>query len=445
MKTMSDALPCAVDVERYILGSAVMDKVHPEPFFSHLTVEDFILEKHRRIFAAMQDMDQKGITIDRVTLARHLMDLGQLESVDGLSYLTALDAGLPDHPNVDRYTEILREKTALRKIIYCCQNLMTRCYCAGENPRDLMQFAEEKLTEIEYRPRETARGMSIAEIIDQCGGLDKFLSQQSDGVRTPWTGLTEMTGGYRSGELWVLAGNPSMGKSAAALQVAATVAGQGKAVMIFSLEMSRKVMFQRMACTRAGINGAKFRNGYIGSEGRAQLRDAINEITSLPLSIFEHGISTVSAIRSAVRKKKVTNPDLFMIVIDYLQLLQGIGKAGNRNEEISEITRQLKLLAMEEKINIHLLSQLNRENLRERRQPQLHDLRESGSIEQDADCVAFVWRPEMLFRDREDLKGQAQLLLWKQREGPTGQINLQWLHHLGKFVTPSDDMGPDPN
>ncbi len=182
----------------------------------------------------------------------------------------------------------------------------------------------------------------------------------------------------------------------------------------------------RLACYRAHVNGAKVRAGYLNQEERSRLRQAFHELSTWPLWIAEHGISTVGAIRAALRRKK-TKRDVFMVVIDYLQLLQAIGRSQNRNAEVSEITRSLKLLAVDENVSVQLLSQLNRDNKKERRPPELQDLRESGSIEQDADAVAFVWRPEMMWRDRADLEGQAEIILAKQRNGPTGKVELTWL------------------
>ena len=230
-----------------------------------------------------------------------------------------------------------------------------------------------------------------------------------------------------------------MGKSAAALQVAMRCAQDGLPTLYFSLEMTRESLVRRMACYRGRIDSAKLRAGYLNKEERSRLLAAINEISKLPLWIIEHGISNVSAIRAELRSARAQS-DVFMIVIDYLQLLQSIGKQNNRNTEVAEITRQLKLMAMDENVNVQLLSQLNRDNMKERRAPEPRDLRESGSIEQDADAVVFVWRPELLFREREDLKGVAELILVKQRNGPTGKIELVWLGNITAFENRAEDF-----
>jgi replicative DNA helicase len=285
---------------------------------------------------------------------------------------------------------------------------------------------------------DNARRLNPGQVIEAAGGIDRFLNPVI-GAKTPWDIFTEMTGGYRRGELFVIGGNPSMGKSAAALQIAMRVAQDGLPVIYFSLEMSRESLVHRMICYRARVNSAKLRAGYLNQEERGRLRQAINDVSKWPLEIVEHGISTVSAIRAELRSARAQS-DVFMVVIDYLQLLQTVGKQSNRNAEVAEITRQLKLMAVDDNVNIQLLSQLNRDNMKERRAPEPRDLRESGSIEQDADAVAFVWRPELLFRDREDLRGLAELILVKQRNGPVGKIELTWLGHITAFENRAEEF-----
>ncbi len=432
------ALPQDLQAERLILGSIILDHASHLEVFNLLNPEDFILEKHRRIYGAMKAMDANGELIDRVTVARRLDDLKQLQSVDGLTYLSSLDDGLPQLPQLDSYVEIIREKSAQRKVIVLAQHLMTRSLAPDSDAATLVALAEKMLMDVNYRVDETAETMKPGEVVENEGGLDKFL-YPSPGVSTPWPRFSEVTGGYRRGELFIIAGNPSMGKSALAMQIAMKVASESLGVTVFSLEMSRVSLVKRMACYKARVDGAKLRAGYLNNDERNRLRLAIQAISNWPLWIAEHGISTVPAIRAALRKRRAKQ-DIFMVVVDYLQLLQSVSKQANRNTEVSEITRQLKLMAVDEKVNMQVLSQLNRDNMKERRPPELRDLRESGSIEQDADATAFVWRPEMLHRDREDLQGFAELILAKQRNGPTGKIELVWLGHLTAFESRAEDF-----
>lgn len=435
-------LPANLDSERLVLGSILLDHQAHAVVFGLLAPEDFSLDVHRKIYAAMHGMDAVGIKIDYVALAGRLSDQGKLEAVGGLTRLVGLTEGLPNLPNVESHVSLVREKSALRKIIYAARDLANRCMVADTASADLIALADHTLSGIGYQQSVTAELLDPGEIVERAGGLEMFINpKQGAGVKTPWDRLTEMTCGYRRGELVVVAGNPSHGKSAASLQIAMAVAEVGLGVLVFSLEMSRASLVQRMACCRGRVDSARLRAGYLNAEERMRLRIAISELSRWPLWIAEHGVSTVSAIRSALRKKRAKSP-VFMVVIDYLQLLQGIGRQPNRNAEISEITRGLKLLAVDEQVNVQLLSQLNRDNLKEKRAPALHDLRESGSIEQDADATMFVWRPERLWREREDLRGMAELLLLKQRSGPTGKIDLVWLEQFTRFESRADGMPP---
>jgi replicative DNA helicase len=442
---LQNGLPSNLDAERVILGSILMDYNSYRDTLSLIPAEEFSLEAHRRIFGAMQRIDLRGGSVDRVTIAEALMGASHLESVGGLTYLISLDDGLPALPSIEPHISIVREKAALRKIVYASQSLIERCLSPGENAPEIIATGERMLDAIgRDRRTETAELLTPLEIVEKAGGIQNFLNpKQGAGVKTPWQRLTNMTNGYRRGELFIVAGNPSMGKSAAALQVAMDAAEAGNGVLIFSLEMSRQSLVQRMACCRARVDGSKLRSGYLNSDERARLRQAIAEFGKWPLWIAEHGVSTVSGIRSAVRRQKAKR-DIFMLVIDYLQLLRAVGKFSNRNAEVSEITRGIKLLAVDEDVNVQLLSQLNRDNMRDKRPPALHDLRESGSIEQDADAVVFVWRPEMLHRDREDLRGHAELILAKQRNGPVGKVEVVWLSGLTKFESRSEDIPDEP-
>jgi replicative DNA helicase len=432
------ALPQDISIEKLILGILILDHPAHAEVFNILQPEDFTLESHRRIYGAMKAMDANGETIDRITIATRLKELKQLESIGGLTYLVYLDEGAPQLPHIDSYVETIREKSAQRKIIILAQHLMNRSMAPDADAGTLVSLAEQMLMDVNYKADETAETLKPGEVVEQEGGIEKFL-YPTPGVATPWVRFSEVTGGYRRGELFIIAGNPSMGKSALAMQIAMKVAEESLGVSVFSLEMSRVSWVKRMACYRARVDGAKLRAGYLNKEERERLRIAINTISGWPLWIAEHGISTVPAIRSALRKRRAKQ-DIFMVVVDYLQLLQSIGKHSNRSNEVSEITRQLKLMAVDEKVNMQVLSQLNRDNMKERRPPELRDLRESGSIEQDADATAFVWRPEMLFRDREDLRGEAELILAKQRNGPTGKIKLTWLGHLTAFENRAEDI-----
>ena len=432
-------LPCNLPAERLILGSVMIDHAAHLDVFRLLSPEDFSLERHQTIFKTLREMDSTGRVIDRITVASTLSDKRLLEPLGGLTFLISLDEGLPLMPSIESYIRIVLEKSALRKIINTATNLINRCMVVDANSAELIAVADQTLMQINRYQSDEAESLTAGQIVESEGGIDKLLNPDP-GIRTPWTRFTDMTGGYRPQELNVIAGNPGMGKTAIAMQAGMRVAEDGHGVMIFSLEMSRASILKRMACYRGRVDSSKLLHGYLNQEERNRLRQAIFDISKWPLSIAEYGVSTVTGIRAALRSKRARKEAIFMLVIDYLQLLRVVGKSENRTAEVSELTRSLKLLAMEENVNIQLLSQLNRDNKKERRAPELQDLRESGSIEQDADSVAFVWRPEMIHRDREDLKGHAELIIGKQRNGPTGKIELTWLGHLTAFENRAEDL-----
>jgi replicative DNA helicase len=439
MPVTEQQLPCDLAAERLILGSVILDHTAHLEVFSLLKADDFSLNLHQKLYSLMVVMDADGETIDRITIASRLNDLKLLEAIGGFSYLISLDEGLPELPSIESYIRIVIEKSSLRKIIYTAQNLMNRCMAADGDAAELIASADQHLMQINRNEASTAEALNAGQIVSKVGGLDKFIDPDP-GVSSPWVRLNDITGGYRLQELCVVAGNPGMGKSAIAIQTGMRVAEDGRGVMIFSLEMSRASIVKRMACYRARVDAQKLQLGYLNMEERARLRVAINDITKWPLWIAEYGISTVSGIRAALRAKRAAKQEVFMIVIDYLQILQVVGKSKSRNEEVSELTRSLKLLAMEEKVNIQLLSQLSRDNKKERRPPELQDLRDSGSIEQDADSVAFVWRPELMWREKPELKGLAELILAKQRNGPTGKIELTWVGAFVAFENRTEDF-----
>jgi replicative DNA helicase len=432
-------LPCDLAAERLILGCVILDYQAYLEVFSLLKMEDFSLHQNQEIYRDMLAMDAAGVPIDRITLASRLNDRNQLRAIGGFTYLVSLDEGLPEGFHIESYIKIVLEKSALRKIIHTASNLIDRCMVADTESAELIALADQTLMQINQHQGETAEALNVGEIIEKGGGIEKFLNPDP-GVQTPWIRLTEITGGYRRQELNVVAGNPGMGKSAIAIQCAMKVAEAGLGVMIFSLEMSRGSMIKRMACYRARVDATKLQEGYLNADERTRLRKAIYEISKWPLWISEYGVSTVTGIRAALRAKRSRKHDIFMLVIDFLQILHGVGRPESRNEEVSKITRTLKLLAMEEKVNIQLLSQCNRENKKERRAPELQDLRDSGSIEQDADSVAFIWRPEMMWRDKPEFRGLAELILAKQRNGPTGKIELTWLGQFTAFENRAEDF-----
>jgi len=443
---LQKGLPANIDAERFVLGAILLDDSNFIGVAGVLDMEDFSLEKHRRIWLRMLDLGARGERIDRVTLANELMKHGQLESVDGLSYLIDLDNGLPQLFALDSYVRIVKDKSIMRRIVFTAQSLIERALLADEEPDEILGKAEESLVKLgESRARQSL--VNPGQIIREFeGGLDVFLdpSKRIKGISTGFRKLDEMTAGLHEGELIIIAARPAMGKTAFALNVAQHVAlnpHDPRTVAVFSLEMSKEQLLTRLVCANARVDQQKFRAGYLNAEERRRLKHAAIEMVSAPLFIDDTAGTHLMDIHAKLRRLQAEH-GLGLVVIDYLQLMSSKGRAENRQQEVSTISRGLKLMAKELRIPFVVLSQLSRapETRPGDHRPQLSDLRESGSIEQDADLVAFIYREEVYNRDREDLKGKAKLILSKQRNGPTGDVNLVFLREFTKFENPLEDL-----
>jgi len=446
---LEKGLPCNLDAERFVLGSILMDDSQFVQVAGAIEAGDFSLEKHRRIFQRMGELSERAERIDRVTLANELLRYNELESCDGLSYLVSLDDGLPRIFNLDSYIRIVKDKSILRRIIFTSQHLMNRCLVGEEDPEQILAGAEESLLKLGDSRMKTGLASPAQVIEEYQGGLNAFLdpSKRIKGISTGYTKLDEMTGGLHAGELVILAARPSMGKTALALNIAQHVATRlNETVAVFSLEMSKESLLTRMLCATARVDSQRFRAGYLNQDERRKLQAAAAQLVEAPLFIDDTAGASLMEMHAGLRRLQQQRK-LGLVVVDYLQLMSGRGRFENRNQEISTISRGMKLLAKELHVPMLVLSQLSRapETRQGDHRPQLSDLRESGSIEQDADLVAFIFREEVYKRDREDLRGLAELLVAKQRNGPIGKIDLVFLHQLTKFENRAEDLGDLPN
>ncbi|HUQ94082.1 MAG TPA: replicative DNA helicase [Bryobacteraceae bacterium] len=442
-------LPANIDAERFVLGSILVDDDTFLQVAGILEAEDFSLEKHRRIFLRMVDLHDRGERIDRVTLANELMTCGQLESVDGLGYLVTLDDGLPQISNLGSYVRIVKNKSLLRRIILHSQRTIDQCIAADEDPENILARAGDELMKL--GENRNGSGLSTPqEIIEGYdGGISAFLdpSKRIQGVSTGFLKYDEKTGGMRPGELIIIAARPAMGKTALVLNIAHHVATKvQKPVAVFSLEMSKESLLTRLLCAAARVDSQKFRAGFLNQNERRQLQVAAAELVEAPLYIDDTASTNIMDIHAKLKRLKAEH-GLALAVVDYLQLMSGRGRFENRVQEVSSYSRGLKLMSKELEIPIIALSQLSRapDTRQGDHRPQLSDLRESGSIEQDADVVSFIFREEIYKPDRTDLKGLAELIIAKQRSGPTGKVNLVFLHSLTKFenrIGDVDDDGP---
>jgi replicative DNA helicase len=446
---LEKGLPANIDAERFILGSVLLDDSRFIEIAGLLTPDDFALEKHRRIYIRMMELHEAGEKIDRVTLANQLLRYNELESVDGVSYLVSLDDGLPHIANLDSYVRIVRDKATLRRIAIASQNLLNRALIAEEPPGDIIAGFEETLLDL-GKPRNEKGLMTPLEVIRNYeGGLNAFLdpSRRVKGISTGFTKLDEMTSGLHAGELIILAARPSMGKTAFALNICWHVATRlFHPVAIFSLEMSQESLLTRMLCAAARVDSQRFRAGYLNEAERQKLRAAANQMVEAPLFIDDTAGVNLMDMHAKLRRIQQSGQKLGLVVVDYLQLMSSRGRVENRNQEVSQMSRGLKLLAKELACPFLVLSQLSRatETRQGDHRPQLSDLRESGSIEQDADLVGFIFREEVYKRDREDLRGLAELIFAKQRNGPIGKVDLVFLHSLTKFENRAEDLGDIP-
>ena len=446
---LEKGLPVNLDAERFVLGAILMDDALYIQVAGSLEASDFSLEKHRRIFLRMGELYERGERIDRVTVANELMKQNQLESVDGVSYLVSLDEGLPVLSNLESYIHIVKDKSILRRIIFTSQSLIDRCLLAEDEPDQILASAEESLLKIgDTRTGDTL--VSPKRIIEEYeGGLNVFLDpgKRIKGLSTGFLKFDEMTGGLNEGDLVILAARPAMGKTAFALNIAQHVAlgpSEKQTVAVFSLEMSRESLLTRMICAAARVDQQKFRASYLNQDERRRLAKAASDLVQAPLFIDDTPGTHLMDIHSKLRRLKAEH-GLSLVVIDYLQLMSGRGRYENRNQEVSTISRGLKLLAKDLRVPMLVLSQLNRapEIRQGDHRPQLSDLRESGSIEQDADMVAFIFREEVYKPQDESLRGLAELLLAKQRNGPTGKVNLVFMKEFTKFENRTNDLGED--
>jgi replicative DNA helicase len=443
-------LPTNVDAERFVLGSILLDDAFYVQSAGTLEGNDFSLEKHRRIFKRMGDIYQRGEKIDRITVANELMKFGELESCDGLSYLVSLDDGLPQIPNVDAYIRLVKDKAVLRSIIFASQHMINRCMMAEEAPEEILAGAEETLLKLGEAQVKSGL-LNPDEILQNYeGGISAFLdpSKRVKGVSTGFLKLDEYTGGLHGGEMFIIAARPSMGKTAFALNIAQHVAlKMKKTVAIFSLEMSKESLLTRMLCAAARVDSQRFRTGYLSQDERRKLNSALQDLVEAPLYIDDTAGLHLMDMHAKLRRLKAEQKgELGLVIVDYLQLMSVRGRTENRNQEVSALSRGLKLLSKELNVPMMVLSQLSRavETRQGDHRPQLSDLRESGSIEQDADVVGFIFREEVYNRDREDLKGLAELIIAKQRNGPVGTVNMVFLHAQTKFENRAEDTGDMP-
>jgi replicative DNA helicase len=402
-----------------------------------LAPADFYRTAHQKIYTAIIDLFDKTEPIDLVTLTNRLKEKGQLEEIGGASYLSRLVDTVPLAVNAPHYAKIVHDKASLRRLIEKANAIVKRCFKEEGKADEVIDFAESAIFEITENKSQQAF-YPISKIIP--GNIDSLEELQGNrslvtGVPTGFSQLDNLTSGFQNSDLIILAARPSMGKTALALNIARHAAvDAGIPVAIFSLEMSKEQLSLRMLCSEARMDSSRLRGGFISMEDWGRLTDAASVLTQSPIFIDDSASLTAMDIRAKARRLKM-DKNIGLIVIDYLQLMQGRAGAERRDLEISEISRALKALAKELQLPVLALSQLNRMlEQRTDKRPRLSDLRESGALEQDADVVAFIYRDEVYNKEEDNPnRGIAEILLSKQRNGPTGDVYLAFLNAFTRF------------
>ncbi len=435
------ALPHNLEAERSILGAILINNSAFNVAAELIKGDDFYRHAHRRVFDKMIVLNERGEAIDLVTLREELSRSGDLEEVGGPAYISKLADGVPRSTNVAHYSLIVKEKSTLRNLIYAANKIVASAYGAEENADDVLDRAQQEIFSI-AEDRVHVGFVPLKDLIDEGEKTIERLQDVKDsvtGVPTGFADIDEMTSGLQRSDLVIVAARPSMGKTAFALNIGMNVAAGGKqTVGIFSLEMSREQLFLRMLSTEAQVDFHRFRSGLLGASDYGRMTDAMSRMSEAAVYIDDTPAIGVLEMRAKSRLLKEKH-GLDLLVIDYLQLMHGRGRFENRNQEISSISRSLKALAKELDVPVVALSQLSRApEARSDKRPQLSDLRESGALEQDADVVMFLFREEMYDETAEN-ENVAEIIIGKQRNGPTGTRKLAFLKQQTRFESLSPD------
>jgi replicative DNA helicase len=421
----------------------LLDGVAISDATAKLRAEDFSLDSHQRVYRAIVDMMAKGHGIDYTTVRAELERRREIDTIGGPAYLAFLSEGIPRNFNIESYVRIVKDKSLLRQLMGIFHDGAIRAGDQSEDAITVLGDVEAQLADV--ADSAIQRGLAgIGEIVaSSFGSIDKLYEQGREitGLATHYTDFDRMTSGLQESELIIIAARPSMGKTAWAINIAQNAAiHDGKVVAVFSLEMSKESLLRRLLASEALVNSRKIQTGFLPKEDKGKLLAALERLMDSKMFIDDTPGITLAEMRAKARRLKQQEGRLDLILVDYLQLMTGsnaTGKKGfeNRTQEVSSISRGLKALAKEMRVPVVALSQLSRgsEQRAGDKKPLLSDLRESGSIEQDADVVAFIHREDYYDRENEDVKGQAEIIVAKQRNGPTGIVKLAYLADYTRF------------
>ncbi len=427
--------PQQLEAEQSVLGAILANGAGMPDAVEILRGDEFYRENHRRIFQVFKDLFEKNEPIDLITVSQRLKEHDELETVGGLTYLASLMELMPSPENVAAYARIVSEKAVLRRLIQTANEITSWCYSGGKRVDDILDQAESAIFSLsEDRVRSTYSPIRevVKENIETIEALQESRGMVT-GVPSHYTDLDRLTAGFQPSDLIIIAGRPGMGKTAFALNIARNAAIDSDIpVGVFSLEMSKQQLAFRLLCSEARVDSQKIRTGFMNQKECANLILAAGHFMEAPIYIDDTPSISVLELRAKARRMKA-NHDIGMIMVDYLQLMRGRDGIERRELEISEISRSLKALAKELNVPVIALSQLNRKvEERHDKRPLLSDLRESGAIEQDADVICFLYREEFYNQDTPN-KGICEVLLKKQRNGPTGEVKLAFLDKYTRF------------
>lgn len=435
------APPYSAEAETSVLGGMLIDGDAIAKAVEVLDDSMFYREGNRRLFRAMVRLFERGAVVDAVTLSEELRNAGDFEAAGGAPYLAELFGAVPTAANIEYHARIVREKAVLRRLIQAATSIIQDTFEAQGEVDELLDSAEQKIFQI-AQTHDRRGFVWIKEIlwptferIEQLQNSDSSIT----GVPTGFADLDEMTAGFQSGDLIIVAARPSMGKTAFTLNIAQHAAiSAKKAVAFFSLEMSKESLVQRILCAEGRVDASRLRRGRLLDDEYARLATAAGYLNTAPIYIDDTPGISILETRAKARRLKADRPDLAMIIVDYLQLMQGRANTENRQQEVSEISRGLKALAKELEVPVVALSQLSRAvESRPDKRPMMSDLRESGAIEQDADVIMFLYRPEYYYgpvdKEGNSLEGRAELIIGKQRNGAVGKVDLMFHKEFTRF------------
>ena len=430
-------LPNDVEAEQAVLGCMIIDKDAAGSAFEVIKAEDFYREDNKEVFSAILDLFEASKPIDTLSIKEQLRLRGTLDAVGGIAYIAELASKVPTSANIEYYAKIVEEKSILRKLIHSSTDIVNMGYNANEEVQVIVDTAEKKIFDIVQK--RNVKGFTPIKniLVDNFEKLEELYNQKGylTGISYGFTDLDMKTAGLHNSDLILIAARPAMGKTAFALNIAQNVAIHDKVpVAIFSLEMSKEQLVNRLLCCEAMIDASKMKTGKLEEDDWGKLAQAMSTLSDAPIFIDDTPGQNVMEIRAKCRRLKLEK-GLGLIVIDYLQLMQGTSKRGdNRQQEVSEMSRALKILAKELDVPVITLSQLSRApDARPDHRPVLSDLRESGAIEQDADIDMFLYRDDY-YNPETEKKNITEVIMAKHRSGSTGTVELVWLGQYTKFA-----------